>query len=35
VRFQDAVEWFAAAFSMCRLGHHGQNNSTSKNQCQE
>ena len=22
VRFQDAAEWFAAAFSLCRFGHH-------------
>ena len=35
MRFQDALERFAAAFWLSRIGHHGQNNSTAKNQCQE
>ena len=35
VRFQGALEWFAAAFWLSRIGHHGQNNSTAKNLCQE
>ena len=35
VRFHDALEWFAATFWLSRIGHHGQNNSTAENQCQE